>query len=123
VSRELSIAVIEDDEPFRTALVESLSSLGFGVRGYASANEFVASGGDRSCDCIVTDIHMPGLSGFDLQRLLASRGLQIPFVMITAHDTPGMEARAAAAGAVCLLRKPFETAALIDCLERALRSS
>lgn len=120
MAREPSIAVIEDDDPFRTALIESLASLGFEPRGFASADEFVSSGGDNSCDCIVTDIHMPGMSGFDLKRLLASRSSSIPFIMITARTDPGLDARASAAGVICLLRKPFETAALIDCLNRAL---
>jgi FixJ family two-component response regulator len=119
VSRELLIAVIDDDESFRMALVESLSSLGYGARGFASAEEFIAADGEGSCDCVITDIHMPGMSGFDLKRLLAARGSARPVIMVTAHAEPDLEAKAAASGAVCLLRKPFETDALIDCLERA----
>jgi FixJ family two-component response regulator len=119
VSRELLIAVIDDDESFRMALVESLGSLGYGARGFASAEEFIAVDGEGSCDCVITDIHMPGMSGFDLKRLLAARGSARPVIMVTAHAEPDLEAKAAASGAVCLLRKPFETDALIDCLERA----
>src|ERR1700716_4603602 len=70
VSREPLIAVIDDDEPFRTALVESLCSLGYRARGFASGEEFFAASGESSCDCVITDIHMPGMSGLDLQRLL-----------------------------------------------------
>ncbi len=121
MSREPLIAIIDDDESFRTALVDSLCSLGYGVRGFASAEEFVAGDGEDSCDCIITDIHMPGMSGFDLKRLLASRASDVPIIMITARAEPDLEARAAASGAVCLLRKPFETDALIDCLARALK--
>lgn len=119
MSRELLIAVIDDDESFRMALVESLSSLGYSVRGFTSAEEFIAVDGEGSCDCVITDIHMPGMSGFDLKRLLAARGFARPVIMVTAHAEPDLEAKAAASGAVCLLRKPFETDALIDCLERA----
>jgi FixJ family two-component response regulator len=120
VARELLVAVIDDDEPFRAALVESIGLLGYGARGFASAEEFVASGGERSCDCVVTDIHMSGMSGFDLKRLLMSRDSKVPVIMITARQEPGLEARAAAAGAVCLLRKPFQSSVLIGCLDRAL---
>jgi FixJ family two-component response regulator len=120
VSRELQIAVVDDDESFRTALVESLLSLGYGVSGFASAEDFVA--GDRSCDCVITDIHMPGMSGIDLKRLLGARGSKVPVIMITARTAPDLEARAVNGGAVCLLKKPFETNALIDCLERALKA-
>ena len=119
MSRELLIAVIDDDESFRMALVESLSSLGYSVRGSISAEEFIVMDGEGSCDCVITDIHMPGMSGLDLKRLLAGRGSARPVIMITAHAEPDLEAKAAASGAVCLLRKPFETDALIDCLERA----
>jgi FixJ family two-component response regulator len=119
VSKELLIAVIDDDESFRIALVEALLSLGYGARGFASAEEFIAADGEGSCDCVITDIHMPGMSGLDLKRLLAGRCSTMPVIMITARADPGLEAKATASGAVCLLRKPFETDALIDCLERA----
>jgi FixJ family two-component response regulator len=114
------VAVIDDDDPFRTALVESLCSLGYGARGFASAEEFVGANGEASCDCVITDIQMPGMSGFDLQRLLTSRDCRVPVIMITARAEPELEARAAGTGAICLLRKPFEANSLIDCLKRAL---
>jgi FixJ family two-component response regulator len=120
VSREHQIAVIDDDEPFRTALVESLCSLGYGVCGFASAEDFFAANGEGSCDCVITDIHMPGMSGLDLKRLLMARDWRVPVIMITARGEPGLEAKAAASGAVCLLRKPFGADALIGCLEKAL---
>jgi FixJ family two-component response regulator len=120
VSSEPLIAVIDDDEPFRTALVESLCSLGYRARGFASAEEFFAASGESSCDCVITDVHMPGMSGLDLQRLLVARDRRVPVIMITARGDPGLEARAVASGAVCLLRKPFGADALIGCLEKAL---
>jgi FixJ family two-component response regulator len=124
VPGEPLIAVIDDDEPFRTALVESLCSLGYRAREFASAEEFLAAGGENSCDCIITDIHMPGMSGLDLQRLLMARDMapdwRTPVIMITARGDPGLEAKVAASGAVCLLKKPFGADALIGCLEKAL---
>jgi FixJ family two-component response regulator len=120
VSRELLISVIDDDKPFCTALVEALSSLGYGARGYASAEDFIAEGTHASCDCVITDVQMPGMSGIDLKQLLTAQNSKIPVIMITARDEPGLEARATAAGAVCLLRKPFESASLIQCLSKAL---
>ncbi len=120
MSSEPLIAVIDDDEPFRIALVESICSLGYGARGFASAEEFFAASRESSCDCVITDIHMPGMSGLDLQRLLMARDRRVPVIMITARGDPGLEARAAASGAVCLLRKPFGADALIGYLEKAL---
>ena len=118
--REPVVAIIDDDEPFRTALVDSLCSLGYGACGFASAEEFVAANAENSCDCVISDIHMPGMSGFDLNRLLVSRNSKVPVIMITARTEPKLEAQAVASGAVCLLRKPFDSRALIDCLEKAL---
>jgi FixJ family two-component response regulator len=122
VARELLIAVIDDDASFRAALVESLCSLGYEVRGFASAEEFVAGEEEVSFDCIITDFHMPGMSGLDLQRLLTARDCRVPLILITARAEPGLEARAAASGAVGLLRKPFASDALLGCLARALEA-
>jgi FixJ family two-component response regulator len=120
VARELLIAVIDDDESFRTALVESLTSQVYGVRGFASAEEYVAADGGCSCDCVVTDVNMPGMSGLDLKRLLVSRSCGVPVIMITAQAEPALDAEANVSGAVCLLRKPFESKSLIVPLKKAL---
>jgi len=122
VSKELAVAVIDDDEPFRAALIESLLSLGYGARGFASAEEFIALDGEVSCDCVITDVHMLGMSGFDLKKVLTARESGVPVIMITARAEPNLEARAVASGAFCLLRKPFRASALLDCLHRALDS-
>src|SRR5262245_43475129 len=121
VSREPLIAVIDDDESLRQALVEALSSLGYGARGFASAEDFLAGDGTEPYDCVITDIHMPGMSGFDLKRRLLAYDSALPVIMTTADAEPALAATAAAIGAVCLLRKPFEADAMTDCLERALK--
>jgi FixJ family two-component response regulator len=121
VPRHLEIAVIDDDESFRIALVESLSSLGYGASGCASAEDYIDAIGGRSFNCVVTDIHMPGMSGLDLMKCLASRGATTPVILITARSDSNLEAKAAAAGAACLLRKPFEISALIQCIEGAVQ--
>ena len=119
--REPLIAVIDDDESFRVALAEALSSLGYGARAFASVEEFCADHETEPYDCVITDIHMPGMSGFDLKRRLLARNCGLPVIMTTADAEPDLEAKAAAIGAVCLLRKPFEADAMTDCLERALK--
>jgi FixJ family two-component response regulator len=121
MSREPLIAVIDDDDSFRVALVEALSSLGYGARGFASAEHFFAGDGTGPYDCIITDVHMPGMSGFDLKRWLLAHDAGVPVIMITADAEPELEAKAAAAGAVCLLRKPFQAEAVTDRLERVLK--
>ena len=121
MSGEFTISVIDDDESFRTALVGWLRSLGHEARGYASGVEFINRGGERSCDCIISDFNMPNMSGLDLIRLLNSRGSTVPIIMVTGRTEPGLEDEAAAAGAICLLTKPFEEDALIGYLERVLK--
>ncbi|SRR5260370_41611064 len=121
VPRNLEIAVIDDDESFRVALVESLSSLGYGSSGYASAEDYVRGVGSSSFNCVVTDIHMPGMSGLDLLKHLAAQGSTTPVVLITARSDAHLEAKAAVAGAVCLLRKPFEINDLIKCIQGAVK--
>jgi FixJ family two-component response regulator len=121
VSKEPLLAVVDDDESFRAALVELLSSIAYSVRDFASAEEFFAAGTVESYDCIITDIHMPGMSGIDLQQLLVSRECRIPVIMITGRVEPGLEGRVVSSGAVCLLRKPFEANTLIGYLERTLK--
>ena len=119
--RNLEIAVIDDDDSFRVALVESLSSLGYGSSGYASAEDYVRVLGSSSFNCVVTDIHMPGMSGLDLMKHLSGRGSKTPVVLITARSDANLEAKAAMAGAVCLLRKPFEINDLVGCIEGAVK--
>jgi FixJ family two-component response regulator len=114
------VAVIDDDDSFRPALVESLSSLGYEVRGFSSAEELIASGPESSYDCIISDIHLNGMSGIDLKSHLTRRGINVPIIMITGRSDPTLEGRATASGAICLLRKPFESSALVEHLERAL---
>lgn len=121
MSTEPLVAVIDDDDPFRTALVESLCSFGYRVRGFASAEEFIAANLEPSCNCIITDIHMPGMNGLDLKRHLAARSSKVPVIMITARAEERLEARVAACGAVCLLRKPFESDDLIGWLKRLMK--
>jgi FixJ family two-component response regulator len=115
------IAVIDDDESFRIALVESLLSLEYGARAFASAEEFMTWEADASCDCVITDIHMPDMSGLELARLLMRRPHRLPVVLVTARSDSHVDAQAAGTGAICLLRKPFKTDALIDCLDKALK--
>ena len=112
------VAIIDDDDSLRTALVGFVKSFGYDVDGFASAEDFLAAGPD--CGCIVTDIHMGGLSGIDLKQELSRRGDATPVIMITARDEAGLEQRARASGAACYLRKPFDAGDLIRCIETAL---
>jgi CheY-like chemotaxis protein len=89
VSNEPLIAVIDDDQSFQAALVELLGSFGYGVRGFASADEFVANGIAGPYGCIITDLHMPGMSGLDLKQHLVSCACRVPVIMITPGEVRG----------------------------------
>jgi FixJ family two-component response regulator len=113
------ISVIDDDESMLEALSDLLRLLGFNVETYRSSEEFIQSGFAHSPSVILTDIHMPGLSGIDLKRWLDERACSTPVIMITARSDPRLQEQALASGAVCLLRKPFDAKALMSCLKRA----
>lgn len=85
MSKEPLIAIIDDDAPFRVALVEALLSLEYEARGFTSAEEFILEDRQVACNCVITDIHMPGMSGLDLKLLLTSIGSAVPVIMITAR--------------------------------------
>ena len=90
-----------------------------GAREFASAEEFIAGDDEEACDCVITDVRMPGMSGLELSHLIASRQSPVPVIMVTAVRERGLE-RAAAKSSFCLLKKPVGTDVLIECLQRAL---
>lgn len=116
------IAIIDDDESMRRALVALIRSAGYQARDFVSAEAFLASGAIASFSCIITDIQMPGMSGIELKQHLVAIACSVPVIMITARHDPDLEGKAFASGAVCFLRKPFEADVLIPCVESALGS-
>lgn len=114
------ISIIDDDDSLRSALVGLVRSLGYRASGFANAEDFLAADQASASSAIVTDIQMPGLSGIELKEKLTSQGCVAPVIMITGRAEPGLQERAFASGALCVLKKPFAAEALIDCLERAL---
>jgi FixJ family two-component response regulator len=120
LSRDQLISVIDDDQSVVLAVVGLVRSLGYQASGHASAEEFLASGEIHSARCVITDIQMPGMSGIALKNHLSSSNVMTPVIMITARTEAVLLAKAQASGAFCLLGKPFEPNALINCLEDAL---
>jgi FixJ family two-component response regulator len=116
------VGIVDDDASLRVALARALRVNGIRVATFASAEEFLERDVPGQPDCIVLDIHLGGLSGFDLQDLLAAEGDAPPIIFITAHDD--MLAERARADTSCgYLRKPFETNVLIALLRQHLRTS
>lgn len=114
----LIIGVVEDDPSYRRALRRLLSAAGFRVAAFASAEEFLASKSAGGTACLVLDVYLGGMSGFDLQQRLAHDGVPIPAIFITAHDDPVTRERARSG--VAYLQKPFREAALIGAIQQAL---
>jgi FixJ family two-component response regulator len=115
------VAVVDDDRSVRKALQRLLRASDLDADTFASAEDFLASLPQANPpDCLVLDLQMPGTSGLDLQRQVARAGLQLPVVVITGHDEPGMQARCLAAGATAYLRKPLEAGALLAAIEAAI---
>lgn len=112
------ISIIDDDDSMRAALVGLLRSHGYQADGFPTGEAFLAAA--PTPDCIVTDIHMPGISGVELKEELTRRGDTTPVIMITARSDAGLEGRARASGAACFLRKPFDAGDLVQCIESAL---
>ena len=119
-SKPPTVAVVDDDEAVRAALSNLLASLDLGVATFASAEEFLASLACSEAACLITDVQMPGMSGLDLQRHLASEGNRIPVILITAFPQDRLRQQAEAEGAFGFFAKPFDGRLMIDCIERAL---
>jgi FixJ family two-component response regulator len=114
------ISIIDDDPSVRLATQSLVRSLGYSAEVFSSAEEYLQSGRVRHSSCVITDLHMPGMSGTDLQDRLNACGHQIPIIFVTAYFEERTLARVMDAGAVGFLRKPFADERLIECLDRAL---
>ncbi|MBS0560869.1 MAG: response regulator [Proteobacteria bacterium] len=115
------VAVVDDDESVRESLPDLLREFGYEARGFSSAEEFLEADKVRQAECLVLDIAMPGMSGFDLQRELNRRERKVPTVFITAHGDEAIRLRVRRHGAVDCLLKPFSDTALFEAMKAALK--
>lgn len=114
------VAVVDDEESVRKALQRLLRSAGLDVDIYSSGVEFLAALPAREHDCLVLDLHMPRLNGFEVQERLKASGARVPVVVITGHDTDEARRRVLDAGASSYLRKPVDDQTLLDAVARAV---
>jgi len=114
------ISVIDDDASVRAATDNLLSSHGYMVHTFASAEDFLQSAHPGDASCVVADVQMSGMSGLDLLTHVRTRGDDVPFIFITAFPDESVRARALRAGAIGFLAKPFAGPVLIGCIETAL---
>src|SRR5262245_16716457 len=112
------VSVVDDDASLRRSVRNLLTSVGFRVEAFASAEEFLESPQRANTGCLVLDLRMTGMHGLDLLKHLRATGAEIPVVILTAHGDD--DARALQAGAVAFLGKPFRGDALLDAVRTAL---
>ena len=113
--------VVDDDRSVREALENLISSVGFEVKLFASAEDFLESATALQTDCAILDVRLPGISGLELQQRLAADGQSIPIIIITAQGDNKTHDEAVAAGAIAFLKKPVKEEVLLAALELALK--
>jgi FixJ family two-component response regulator len=113
------ICIVDDDRTLRASIADLMHSGGFRTAEFSTADAFLASHEKHSCQCVLADIQMPGMSGIDLKRIMNTEGLTTPVIIITALAEGHWCSRAAEAGAA-FLRKPFEADALFGLVTMSL---
>ena len=113
------IAIVEDDDSLRPALIGLVRSLGYDGEGYGSAEAFLEEDAGTRAKCVVSDFQLPGMDGLELAGMLRKI---VPVILVTARTERSVDERARAEGVLCLLRKPFEADDLAGCIRRALDS-
>ncbi|MGZ9243443.1 MAG: response regulator transcription factor [Candidatus Binatia bacterium] len=118
-----SIVVVEDDAGMSKAIARLLRAAGFQTKSFASAEEFLQTDAASEADCMVLDVHLPGISGFDLRRRLAALGQNMPVIFITAQDEDSVRAEAEQLDCIAYFRKPFQGSELLGAIREALNSA
>jgi FixJ family two-component response regulator len=115
------ISVVDDDESVRESLDGLLRSVGFAVKVFASAEEFLTSDHHCEIDCLLLDVRLPGMNGIELHRRLVANHSEIPVVFITAHGSEeGVRSQALQNGAVDYLIKPLSEDTVLAAVQKAL---
>ena len=117
------VAIVDDDESVQRALQDLIESDGLSALCFGSAEQFLDSETRNKAACLIADIRMPGMSGFELQAKLKADRCRIPVIFITAHGDAEMRIRAMREGAVQFLSKPFDDAVLLEIVHTALKRS
>jgi FixJ family two-component response regulator len=114
------VAVVEDDPEMREATAALLSAFGYGTETFGSAEAFLIAAATSQASCLVTDIQLGDISGVELVHQLAADGYKYPTIFITSLDDEWIKRKAAAAGGIALLTKPFPSNLLIEAIVKAI---
>lgn len=115
------ISIVDDDVWARSGLADLILSLGYEVRAFESAEDFIQSDSIADTACLITDLNMPGLSGLDLQSHLRQQGHRTPVIFVTAFPSDKHREQALADGAAGFLTKPYDEKSLVACIARAIQ--
>jgi FixJ family two-component response regulator len=118
-----TILVVDDDPSVRKSLTRVMAAAGYAVEAFASARELLTRESLGAPCCLILDVRMPGLTGLDLQKMLAGDGRRMPIVFITGHGDVSMGVKAMNAGASAFLTKPFDIETLLGAVGRAVAKS
>jgi two-component system response regulator FixJ len=116
------IFIVDDDESICRALSVLLATYGFAVNTYTCAEDFLRAVPNSVPGCLLLDIHMSGLDGWETQRRLLKSGSSRPVIIMSAEKNEGLSERALKVGAVGYLQKPFNDQGLVDLINIALRN-
>ncbi len=119
-AKQISIAIVDDDASLCHAMERLMRAAGFQSMIYSSAEAFLRESEHSRTDCILLDIQLGGMSGFELQSMLASSGSTIPIIFITAYDDPETRERARQTGCSAYLRKNDSGEAVIEAIRKAV---
>ncbi|HTF76528.1 MAG TPA: response regulator [Bradyrhizobium sp.] len=114
------ISIVDDDGFVRESTRGLIRSMGYAAETFVSAEEYLQSNRAADTACLISDIHMPGMNGADLQDRLIAEGHRTPIIFVTAFPDEAIRARVLKAGACGFLTKPFSDESLIECLDKAL---
>jgi FixJ family two-component response regulator len=117
--RQTIVAIVDDDPEMRDATANLLSACGYGTETFDSAEAFLNAAATSKASCLVTDIQLGDISGVELAHQLAADGYKYPIIFMTAFDDELIRSKAAAAGAVAFLSKPFPANSLIEAVAKA----
>lgn len=117
------ISIVDDDQSVRKALSRLLKSMGFKVKTYSSGSDFLVHGQLDACGCLILDVRMPDMNGFELWEQLEWSGFAIPIIFMTAYENTRERMRALDAGAVAYFQKPLDDQSLVNAIHSALERS
>jgi FixJ family two-component response regulator len=117
-----TVFLVDDDASVRKALQRLIRAAGYDVESFPDAAGYLASPAPSLPACIVLDIRMPTMSGFELQSAIAGTSRALPVVFITGHGDEAVRSQALEAGAVDVLFKPIDEEELVSAIEKALET-